>query len=123
MKAFVDQVWWDQGGKQVHLAIRVDRGAERRVGNRVKYTRAVALQLTYGDGSPGRRVEAIARDLSVSGVAMVTGEEVPVGGRALVTLDLRLPTQRDVPGVIVRSAHVAGDFHDTAVHFDQPIEM
>jgi anti-sigma regulatory factor (Ser/Thr protein kinase) len=118
MKAFVDEVWWDQNGRQVHLAIHMGSGPERRGAARHKYTRAVAI---HRDAEPDH--EAIARDLSVSGIAAVTSEPINLGEHVQVTLDLRLPSEKKISGMVVRCNHVAGDFHDVAVHFDQTIDL
>lgn len=117
MKAFVDEVWWDQHGRQVHLAIHMGNGPERRGATRLKYTRAVAVH------RPGEEDhEAIARDLSTTGIAAVTSIPVRVGEAVEVTLDLRLPTETRCAGTVVRCDPVAGDFHDVAIHFDAPID-
>lgn len=119
MRAFVDEVEWAEGGRQVRLAINLHQGPEKRAAPRRKYVATIGLR---PDGEP-TDTEAIARDLSATGIAFVAARALPPGTPVTITLDLHKPTQRSVHGRIVRCLDLAGEFHDMAVHFDQPIEL
>ena len=118
MRAFVDEVSWSQGGRQVRLVVHAERGEEKRLTTRRKYTAAIRVQRP-GDLSG---IEAIARDLSPTGVAFVTAEPMYEGDAVVVTLDAHMPTAYPVTGRIVRCRAVSEPYHDVAVHFDRNIE-
>ncbi len=112
MQAFVSELNWDQGGRQVQLIVESQRGEERRVSRRRKYTATIAVQ-----PGAGQAFEAIARDLSDTGIAFITTEPLAVGSPTTITLDLYRETERRQPGTIVRCNAIAPPFYDVAVHF------
>lgn len=118
MRAFVDEVEWSKGGRQVRLIVYAERGEEQRASSRRKYTAAVRVQRPGDLGG----IEAIARDLSATGVAFVTAEPMAEGDSVVVTLDAHMPTAYPVTGRIVRCRAVSEPYHDVAVHFDRSID-
>ena len=114
MRAFVDEVTWADGGRQVRLTIRTGGGTiENRRAKRHRYTAAVAVCMD-GWKMP---VEGVARDLSQNGIGLVLPAAVNIGTAATVTLNLRHASQRAVRGTIVRCHRLAGDYHDVAIEF------
>jgi len=117
MQAFVDSVSWSDGGRRLQLAINTVEQPEQRLNARQKYTAAVGVRLL--DAS--FRHEAIARDLSATGLACVASQAFAVGAEVSITLDLDLPTQRSVAGKIVRCQAVSGGKFDLGIRFaDSP---
>ncbi len=118
MQAFVNEVSWDQGGRQIRLAIDTKTGSERRTSERVKYTATIGVQTDQIDC-----FEAIARDLSTTGIAFISTQAIRKGDTATITLDLHHENERQVAGTIVRCNAIADPFYDVAVHFDTAIEL
>jgi anti-sigma regulatory factor (Ser/Thr protein kinase) len=118
MKAFVDEVSWSEGGRQIHLSIFLDKTPERRTAERSCYTATIGVH-----PADGQMHEAIGRDLSETGIAFVTSTALRPGVDVTVTLDLRQTTEQFVTGKIVRCNPIAPPYFDAAVHFDQPIDV
>jgi hypothetical protein len=85
--------------------------AERRVAQRLPYTECIGVLL-----EGGREVRGFGRDLSRTGIAFFTDEEVPLG-----PVRLTLPQSQGEPicvrAQVVRCTHVAAAFHDVAARF------
>lgn len=113
MRAFVDEVAWGDGGRQIRLSINVGAASNQRRSVRKKYTAAVALQ---ADGS-SKPIECIARDLSQHGIGIVAPIPFEQGSTVTITLNLRHPSQRLVRGRVVRCRMLSGDYHDVAIEF------
>jgi anti-sigma regulatory factor (Ser/Thr protein kinase) len=115
MKAFVDDVSWSEGGRQVRLTVCRDGAAERRDAPRRRYVATITWSLPGGPTRTG-----IARDLSATGIAFVTTEPLALGAAVTVLLDSARSNGHPLTGRVVRSHHLSGGFHDTAVKFDAP---
>ncbi len=117
MQAFVDEVTWRDGGRQVRLAISMAQGTEHRLHIRRKYTATVGFRL------PGQtfRHEALARDLSSGGIAFITTEPLEIGTPIDIVLQLDEPDQTSLCGEVVRCRQVAGTYHDVAVKFNEAL--
>jgi len=115
IKAFVDQVQWSEGGRRIELTIDMARGRERRQAERVRYTETVQVQCEQADAD----LNAMARDLSETGIAFVCEQPLPVDAAVTVTLDATRPEARPVTGRIVRCGKLAGPYHDVAVQFHE----
>lgn len=118
MRAFVDEISWEDGGRRVRLAIDLGEREDHRMSPRRKYTAPVSIRVGNAGSAPRT---GIARDLSCTGIAIVTESEIPVGANVELTLDVRREDSPVVTGKIVRCAGLAGEFHDVAVHFDEPL--
>lgn len=118
MRAFVDEVSWEDGGRRVRLAIDLGEREDHRQSTRRRYTAPVAVRIGNGGCDPRA---GIARDLSRTGIAFVTEYEIPVGVNVEVTLDTRRRDSNVISGRTVRCGYLAGDFHDIAVQFDEPL--
>jgi anti-sigma regulatory factor (Ser/Thr protein kinase) len=119
MLAFVDEVTWADGGRQVRLAIAMERGPENRGQPRKKYT------ATIGVRAKGQvfRHEAMARDLSHGGIAFIMTEPLEIGTAVDIVLHLDLPAQQALSGKVVRCCQVSGPYHDIAVKFDTSLKV
>ncbi len=117
LRAFVDEVKWDSGGRRVRLCLYRKHDREKRGQRRVAYVKLVLVQV---EGRPA--ASGIARDLSPSGIAFVSQNVFDRGTRAALTLDLDHTHPRQTTGRIVRCDHVSGPYYDVAMHFDQPLE-
>lgn len=113
MRAFLSDVSWDHGGRQIRLTIDSARGSERRGSARRRYTATVGVR-----GEDGAMVEAVARDLSETGIAFIASQPLDVGARVTITLDLRRDSESQLTGRIVRCNAIADPFYDVAVHFE-----
>jgi anti-sigma regulatory factor (Ser/Thr protein kinase) len=88
-------------------------GGERRGQSRIRYTERVTVQT-----SEGRQVTAFARDLSRSGIALITAVPLePTPHAVFVLLPQRDGQPLSLPGRIVRCQPIAGGFHDVAAVF------
>lgn len=117
MRAFVDEVQWDHGGRQITLSILRQSVREQRTADRLKYNAAILAQT-----ADGNTIEAIGRNLSNTGIAFVTTSALTVGDRVHLTLNVRQPNPAICTGVIVRCQPFANPYFDLAVHFDKPID-
>jgi anti-sigma regulatory factor (Ser/Thr protein kinase) len=113
MQAFVSEVAWDQGGRQIRLTLETQAGSERRTSQRRKYTATIGL--TCADGTT---LEAVARDLSDTGIAFITTQPLDQDTRVTVALDLGRDSEHTLTGRIVRCNAIADPFYDVAVHFE-----
>lgn len=118
MQAFVDEVDWSEGGRQVRLTIHTRDKADERRSERFDYTATVTIQ-PEGEGVH----RAMARDLAREGIALVATRAFRPGLAATVVLDAELESARSASGRIVRCRHVTGPYHDVAVEFDAPIAL
>ena len=119
MHAFVDEVSWSEGGRQVSLVIELSQDKEKRLAPRRKYV--VAIGVERDDGV--QKFEATSRDISQTGMALVGAESLPVGTEVGITLNLRMVKERRVHGKVVRCLPLAGGFYDLAVHFDRSLDF
>ncbi len=119
MRAFVDEVSWEDGGRRIRLAIDLGERANKRSCSRKRYTAPVAVCI---DSDSRKTIPGIARDLSQSGIAFVAEEMVPVGTRVDLLLDTRQKDSASVRGCVVRCCPLAGEFFDVAVQFDEPLD-
>lgn len=118
MRAFVDDIDWRNGGRQIRLTLYTEAKRDARRGKRFVYTAAVTIQPDHEETR-----NALARDLSRTGIAMVTTESLPRGLHVTVVLDADLESARAVGGRIARCRHITGDYHDIAVEFDEPLPL
>jgi anti-sigma regulatory factor (Ser/Thr protein kinase) len=89
MKAFVDDLRWDQGGRRVRLTLRRAPHREGRRHPRLPLRRRVQVAPLRPDGSVDweEAHDAVARDLSAEGVGLLQ-ESLARSERVLVGLDV-----------------------------------
>lgn len=116
MRAFVDEIDWAEDGREVHLALRFDKGIEQRKHRRIPYSASIAI--TTNPVDPPH--VAIARNLSVSGIACVMDHALPLGSRVQVTLNVIDPDSAIMPGSIVRCRPINNPYFDLGIQFDDP---
>jgi anti-sigma regulatory factor (Ser/Thr protein kinase) len=116
MRAFVDGIGWDEGGRRIRLTILRDRVDERRAAPRHYCSATIGVDVA---GETHRR-EAIARNLSEDGIAFVTTEPIGPGSHVTVLMDPEHDPNRCARGVVVRCRRVACPYYDVGVHFDHP---
>jgi anti-sigma regulatory factor (Ser/Thr protein kinase) len=88
MRAFLDEVRYEAGGRRVVLILRRTAGAERRRLNRMPLQRAVRITPIRPDGKVDWEAahDGIARDISADGMSIVQTEPVITAG-VLIGLD------------------------------------
>lgn len=118
IRAFVDEVDWAAQGRQIRLTIRADRGAEQRGSARRKYTEYVRLQTPAG-----KWVCGIGRNLSTTGIALVTADTIEPGETVTAVFDLPTGETVEQSGRVVRCQPIAPPYHDVAMQFDVAIEI
>lgn len=117
MKAFVDEVAWSKGGRQIQLSVYLDKAVDRRGADRQRYTEAVGV---VTDGGPC--FDAIGRDISSTGVAFVSTTALAPGTRVRLTLSMGDEPARATRGTVVRCNAIAPPYHDLGVHFDAALD-
>ena len=115
MRAFVDELSWAHGGRQVRLAMYTDEVAERRGARRQSFTAPVELTVLRN----GRQLSGMGRDLSATGLGFTLDDPIKAGEIVRVNLAPREEQGAYRSGMVVRCRHISGHFYETAVAFDQ----
>ena len=88
MRAFLDEVRYEAGGRRVVLTLRRPAGGERRRHDRLPLQRPVRVTPVRADGTADWQAghDGIAQNLSADGMSVVQAEPVPTPG-VLIGLD------------------------------------
>jgi anti-sigma regulatory factor (Ser/Thr protein kinase) len=109
MRAFVDEMRYEEGGRRLVLAVRREEGKERRVHTRMPFLRNVRVTPVDASGAadwPASR-EVVAHDLSAQGIGFLQ-DRLDSSTRVLITIPTESGRSISLPAE-VRHWHSLGD--------------